>query len=142
MSSPQLKLYYYVHNQRKKIEDCGNYGKMSYEDIKRLDRYIPNNIFRDDDSCCIYNGEVKTNYCTMSFRSKKISVLRLLYHNYIDHINKSDTIEYLCENNGICCKLSHFKVKDKPEVDVAYSYKPPTNSPFRDDDDDIFAFDD
>ena len=111
MSSPQIKLYRLVDIQRKNIPDIGNYGKLEYADIKRLDRYISGDIFGH--SCCLYHGERKANYTTMSYRSKKISVLRLLYHNYVEDINHSDKIIYLCENKGLCCNLKHFRVKVK-----------------------------
>jgi hypothetical protein len=164
MSSPQLKLYHYVHNQRKDIPDTGNYGKMTYEDIKRIDRFVHENIFTST-KCCLYQGEVKKTYCTMSYNSKKISVLRLIYHNYVGDIDKSDTIEYLCENSGICCNLAHFKLKNKPKKEMKYKpavnkYTLPVLRPRKskldlaepnqyklrsydtDDDDCIFAFDD
>jgi hypothetical protein len=111
MSSPQIKLSKMVDMQRRNVPDVGNYGKLIYSDIKRLDRFIDGDIFGN--MCCLYNGERKSNYTTMSFRSKKISVLRLLYHNYTADITRTDKIKYVCDNKGICCNLNHIKIQTK-----------------------------
>lgn len=114
MSSPQFKLRYLLNfqRQRKKISEIGNYGRLDFEDIKRLDKYIKGNIFVSNE-CCLYTGEVKKKYSTISYQGKKVSVLRLLYHNYIDDVEEKDTLEYLCDNPGVCCNLKHFKIKGK-----------------------------
>ena len=114
MTSPQSRLIYLLSYQRKDIPTIGNYGKMSFDDIKRIDKYIPNNIFIGDD-CVIWNGEKKNNYNTISYNSKKVSVLRLLLHNYVDDIKEKDSINYLCENKGTCVKLSHINVIDNDD---------------------------
>lgn len=114
MTSPQSRLIYLLSYQRKDIPTIGNYGKMSFDDIKRIDKYIPNNIFIGDD-CVIWNGEKKNKYNTMSYNSKKVSVLRLLLHNYVNDIKENDCINYLCENNGTCVKLSHINVIDNDD---------------------------
>jgi hypothetical protein len=113
MSSPQMSLENLFKFQRPKIKDSGNYGKMLFEDIKRVDLYIHSNIFNSR-SCCIYTGEIKKTYSTISFRGKKVSLIRLLYHNYIDHISENNKIEYIaeCDNKGICCNLNHFRIKN------------------------------
>ena len=103
-----------LKKQRKIIPMIGNYGKLSFEDIKRLDKYIDVNIFdTDNDECIIYKGELKKNYATISFKSRKVSVHRLLYHNYINDINESDQILFHCENKSTCCNLSHFDIVNK-----------------------------
>lgn len=109
MSSPQIRLSKLAGMQRRDVPDIGNYGKLEYEDIKRLDRYIDGDIFSQ--YCCVYNGERKTNYITMSFRSKKISVLRLIYHNYVSDITRSDRILYLCDKKGVCCNINHITIQ-------------------------------
>lgn len=122
MSSPQFKLRYLLNfqRQRKNIKEIGNYGKLDFQDIKRLDTYIKGNIFVSED-CCIYTGETKKKYSTISYKGKKVSVLRLLYHNYIDDVLSDDILEYLCDNPGICCNLNHFKIKDKnPTINFEY----------------------
>jgi len=117
MSSPQFKLRYLLNFQRQRsnIKEIGNYGKMDFHDIKRLDMYIKGNIFVSD-NCCLYTGEIKKKYSTISYKGKKVSVLRLLYHNYINDVESEDIVEYLCEKVGICCNLRHFKIKGKNPV--------------------------
>ena len=50
-----------IRKQRKNIRKKGNYGKLSFDDIKRVDKYLNRNIF-DNSECCIYKGELKKNY--------------------------------------------------------------------------------
>ena len=101
-----------LKNQRKKITKLGNYGKLSFDDIKRIDKYLRDNIF-DSDECCIYRGELKKNYATISYKGKKVSVHRLLYHNYIKDIIESDYIVFKCQHRGVCCNLKHFTMSKK-----------------------------
>lgn len=111
--SPQLTLCSLLSNQRKgEIPDKNNYGKMSFDDVKRIDKYIGADIF-DEDKCIEYKGEIKKNYTTISYNRKKVSVQRLLFHNYVDDIEKRDVIEYLCELKGKCVNINHFKVEGK-----------------------------
>lgn len=103
-----------IKQQRKLIPMIGNYGKLSFDDIKRLDKYIDNDIFnKDNDECIIYKGELKKNYATISFKSRKVSVHRLLYHNYIDNITEHDQILFNCKNKSTCCNLMHFNIITK-----------------------------
>ena len=82
MSSPQDRLSQLMAHQRRNIKPSGNYDTMSFDDLKRIDRYIHDDIFNLQ-HCCLYKGERHLNYTTISFRGKKVSLLRLLYHNYI-----------------------------------------------------------
>lgn len=113
MSSPQLNFRALLNNQRPKneIKDIGNYGLLDFNDIKRLDMYLKGNIFSR--SCCLYLGEIKNKYSTISYKGKKVSVLRLIYHNYVDDITTSDTLEYTCQNAGTCCNINHYGIKNK-----------------------------
>lgn len=117
MSSPHYNLRLLINNQRPKneIKNIGNYGAFEFSDLKRLDLYIKGNIFNSK-NCCLYQGEIKNNYSTISYKGKKISVLRALYHCYIDNIETSDVLEYYCENPGICVNLKHFSVKNKKPI--------------------------
>ncbi len=101
-----------IKKQRKNISMIGNYGRLSFDDIKRLDKYIVENIFSSQ-KCIIYKGEVKKNYATVSYKAKKVSLHRLLYHNYIDDINEIDQIIFYCDNKSICCNLLHFGILDR-----------------------------
>ena len=101
-----------IKKQRKNIRQKGNYGKLSFDDIKRVDKYLKRNIF-DNSDCCIYKGELKKNYATISFKGKKVSVHRLLYHNYISKITDGDYVTFSCNNKGACCNLQHFTMSKK-----------------------------
>jgi len=111
-----------IKKQRKNIRKKGNYGKLSFDDIKRVDKYLKRNIF-DSSDCCIYKGELKKNYATISYKGKKVSVHRLLYHNYIGCIADGDYVTFNCNNRGICCNLKHFTMSKK-KTD---NYKKETN---------------
>ena len=111
-NSSQTLFVNLIKKQRKNIRRKGNYGKLSFQDIKRVDKYLKRNIF-DSDDCCIYKGELKKNYATISFKGKKVSVHRLLYHNYISSITDGDYVSFSCNNRGICCNLQHFSMSKK-----------------------------
>ena len=122
MSTPQDRLINLISMQRKDVPDIGLYGKMTFDDIKRLDRCIFDDIFNST-KCCLYNGTKKGNYCMFSFRGKKTSVLRLIYHNYIEDVNTSSRIKHFCKNEGICCNINHFtintsEIEEKEETET------------------------
>ena len=99
-----------IQKQRKNIRKSGNYNKMSFRDLKRLDTYIEGDIFNSDD-CIRYNGEVKKNTAIFSFKGKKVSLHRLLFHNFVDHIIRSNVIKFKCPNRGLCTNLNHIYLK-------------------------------
>ena len=110
MSSRQDNLRNLLCTQRKDVPDIGLYGKLTFEDWKRIDLTISGDITKSI-GCCLYNGvTVGGNYCTFSFRGKKTSLLRILYHNLIEDLDPSMRIKHTCENKGICCNLSHFNM--------------------------------
>ena len=88
-----------IQNQRKDIRKSGNYSKMGFRDLKRLASYVEGDIFEDDD-CVRYTGELKKNTAIFSFKGKKVSLHRLLYHNFCDHITRSDIIQFRCPLKG------------------------------------------
>lgn len=100
-----------LRNQRKNIKISGNYGKMSFYDIKRFDKYTGGNVFGDD--CVKYYGDLK-DYKTsiFSYRGKKVSLYRLLYHNFIGDINRRDKLCLECPNKPLCCNINHIKKYD------------------------------
>jgi len=106
--TPQEIFLKFLENQKDSIPTYQNYGKMFFEDIQRLELNIKDDIFSDH--CCIYNGEIKNGFASISFKGKKVSVQRLLYHNYIGTIRRNQIIKYSCENKGICCCLNHLIV--------------------------------
>lgn len=95
-----------LENQRPIIKENPYYPRCQFKDILRLDKYIPGDIFGD--KCVIYNGETKKNYITISLYKKKLSVLRILYNEFIEDIKFEDNINYYCENGGRCCTINHF----------------------------------
>jgi hypothetical protein len=130
MSSPQFKLRYLLNFQRKNISDSGNYGRLGFQDLKRLDTYIKGNIFSSN-KCCLYTGEIKKKYSTISYKGKKVSVLRLLICNFVSDVKSEDILEYLCENTGICCNLKHFKIKgNDPQLSFDNMYEDYDKDPF------------
>ena len=116
MNSSQKLFVSLIRKQRKKIIKNGNYGRLSFDDIKRIDKYLNSNIFNSDE-CCIYRGELKKNYATISYKGKKVSVHRLLYHNYINNLVKTDYIVFNCPHKGICCNLEHFSMSRKKKFE-------------------------
>lgn len=116
MTSPLDSLINLISLQRKEVPDIGLYGKLDFEDIKRIDRCISGDPLKST-KCCLYLRKlVKNSYATFSFRGKKTSILRMLYHNYKDNIKHNSKIIHTCENKGLCCNLNHFKVVDGEEA--------------------------
>ena len=105
-----------IQQQRSDIKKSGNYSKMSFRDLKRLDIYIEGDIF-DSEDCVRYTGELKKNTAIFSFKGKKVSLHRLLYHNFIDRIETSDIIKFKCPNNGLCANLQHIYLKGQEVED-------------------------
>ncbi len=109
-------LYDLIINQRNIIN---NNMRLSYNDLKRISKYLITTIFNNND-CCIWNGYLSTiknnkhNYINFFFNKKKYSLQRLLYINYIDDLNNNEYIKYNCDNKGGCCNINHiYKVNDK-----------------------------
>ena len=118
--SPQDRLINLHAFQRRNVEQKGNYDMLSFTDLKRIDLYINGNIFGNE--CCLWNGEFNSrNYSVTSFQGNKVSILRLLYHNYVDDLDEKDRLKYLCENKKKCCCLNHFTIdltnKDSSRTD-------------------------
>lgn len=109
MITPQQIFIKFLENQKQFIPSYQNYGKMLFEDIQRIEKNIQKDIFLDE--CTLYKGEIKNGFASISYKGKKVSVQRLLYHNYIGMIKRNQFIRYSCENKGICCTLKHFIVE-------------------------------
>jgi hypothetical protein len=140
MSSRADNLKNLIVLQRNKVPDIGLYGKMTFFDLKRVDLLISGDITKSS-NCCLYKGHIKnSSYCTFSFKGKKTSVLRLLYHNMISDINPNVKIKYSCENKGICCNLSHFYMDDEETPEIEKSDTDLADDPEIDVDDDQNIF--
>jgi hypothetical protein len=99
-----------LKNQRKNIKKIGNYGKMNFHEIKRLDLYCNDDIFGEE--CVLYTGAIKHEKTAIfSYKGKKVSLYRLLYHNYKGDINKKDSLYMECPNYGKCILISHIHLK-------------------------------
>lgn len=116
---------------KKQLHDIPATKKLQYNDIKRLCRYIADNMF-DEDKCTLWSGYI-TNfnnpqrgiYINFYFRKKKVALHRLLYINYIGELDDDEYIKYVCENKGVCCNIHHIKKfkydrsgNDKKKVDT------------------------
>lgn len=104
----QQRLIDMVSNQRKDIKPSGGYDRITFKQLRRIDLNLRGNIFGTD--CVLWANEADKHkkYIGITFNGKKVSLLRLLYLNYIDDIDQKDFIYYLCENRGKCCCLNHF----------------------------------
>lgn len=106
-------------NKQKK--DVYYSNKLSYRDLNRIIKYIDTSIFGK--KCCIWNGYISTSlneksyYINFFFKTKKISLQKLLYQNYIGKINKKEYIKYTCKNAGKCCNINHI-IKHIPVHDL------------------------
>ena len=99
------------NNQKKNL----SYDKkLSYNDLKRISKYLTTSIFVD--KCSIWHGYISTSkniYINFYFNKKKHALHRLLYINYIDNLEDYEYIKYTCDNKGICCNINHmYKVND------------------------------
>lgn len=106
-----------IQNQRKNIPVD---KKLTYNDLKRLSKYLNNSIFGD--SCSLWSGyvtiiknEEKNSYINFYFNGKKNSLHRILYTNYIGDIQESEYIKSSCANKGKCCNVNHFYKNNKSD---------------------------
>jgi hypothetical protein len=90
-------------------------NKLSYEDIKRLSKYIKSTIF-DENCCSIWNGYItnignksKGIYINFYYNSRKIALHRILYSNYIGDLTENEYLKFSCENKGRCCNIKHIQ---------------------------------
>lgn len=90
-------------------------NKLSYQDIKRLSKYIKTSIF-DENTCSLWNGyvanttnETKGIYINFYYHGKKIALHRILYVNYIGPLGENEYLKFSCENKGKCCNIKHIQ---------------------------------
>lgn len=95
----------------KQKKDVHYSKKLSYYDLNRIVKYIDKSIFEKE--CCIWNGYIsksinnKNYYINFFFKNKKTSLQKLLYENYVGHLNNREYIKYTCDNGGKCCNINH-----------------------------------
>ena len=104
-----------IKNQKR---DISSDKKLSYNDLKRISKYLKKSIF--DDECSIWSGYItvinnddKHSYINFYFNRKKHALHRLLYINYIDNLEDNEYIKFKCNNKGKCCNISHFYKNNK-----------------------------
>lgn len=107
----------------KQLRKIPNEKKLRYSDMKRMCKYINDNIF-DENKCVIWDGYItNTNksdrglYINFYFKGKKTALHRLLYYNFIGDLEDDEYLKFTCENKGKCCNVHHlqkFKYNIKP----------------------------
>ena len=105
--TPQEIFAQYSSRQRISIPTIQNYGKLSNRDMKRIDNQLQGrDIFQTQH--CVLHPSGKANVF-VSFRYKKVTLQRLLYHNYCDDLPTHKQLKLSCQNSS-CCTLAHFVV--------------------------------
>ena len=94
------------------------YKKLDVKSLQRISRNIDKSIFKDE--CVIWNGyityikDTDVHYINFFYNKKKHALHRLLYLNFVGHIEDSEYIKYKCNNKGKCCNINHFyKIKSR-----------------------------
>jgi hypothetical protein len=116
-----------IKNQRDNIPRD---KKLSYNDLKRISKYLQFNIFNNDD-CSLWNGYItiinhdeNKSYINFYFNGKKHALHRLLYINFIGNLDDSEYIKFNCCNKGKCCNLNHFyKIKENIDDEIKLEIK-------------------
>lgn len=97
--------------------------KLSYNDLKRISKYLNSSIFSDDE-CSLWNGYItiikndeKNSYINFYFNGKKYALHRILYINYIGELLDSEYIKFRCQNKGRCCNINHFYKINKNNIE-------------------------
>jgi len=104
--------------------------KLNIGDMKRICKYISTSIF-DDNMCCLWKGYItnlnnttKGTYVNFYFKNKKVALHRLLYNNYIEHLDNTEYLKFKCVNKGICCNIYHYeKYKYSKNTDIVTKVK-------------------
>jgi len=99
-----------INNQRKDVHID---KKLSYNDLKRMSKYLNTSIFGNE--CSLWKGYITfikhdetKSYINFFFRKKKYALHRLLYNNFVNYIDDSEYIKFKCPNKGKCCNINHF----------------------------------
>lgn len=100
---------------QKQIQNVPIAKKLTYNDIKRISKFISNSIF-DENNCSLWNGYItneknqsKGTYINFYFNQKKIALHRLLFLNFVGEILNTEYIKFSCANKGKCCNINHMK---------------------------------
>ena len=90
--------------QRKDIKTVGNYDRLNHFEILRMAKTCGN--YYTPDKCQRFCGYTKNGVPEFSYKGKKTSLYRLLYHNYIGDLSDVVKIGHKCGNFG-CCNIDH-----------------------------------
>lgn len=105
----------------KQLPNVDKNKKLTFPDLKRINKYINTSIF-DENKCCLWNGYItnsnkgngdKAIYINFYFKNRKRALHRLLYENYVGHIENNDYLKFTCENKGRCCNVKHISKFEK-----------------------------
>lgn len=109
-----------INHQRKDVHID---KKLSYNDLKRMSKYLNTSIFGNE--CSLWKGYITfikhdetKSYINFFFRKKKYALHRLLYNNFVNYIDDSEYIKFKCPNKGKCCNINHFykNIKTLPNI--------------------------
>ena len=111
-----MKNHILIELLNKQKNDIENNKKLNLNDITRICKKLNKSIFTNE--CSLWNGYItilKNNdkYINFYFKKKKYALLRLLYQNFIEDLNKNEYITNTCDNKGICCCINHIIKKNK-----------------------------
>jgi len=100
----------------KQLKNINIERKLFNKDLRRIVKYIDNDIF-DDEKCCLWNGYVtnelnskRGTYVNFFFRNKKVALHRLLYENFVEPLGDDNYLKFSCDNSdnyGKCCNINH-----------------------------------
>jgi hypothetical protein len=106
---------YFKELMTKQIKNITVSKKLSYNDLKRIAKYITSSIF-DENKCCLWTGYItnsnnknKGTYINFYFRQKKVALHRLLYINFIGELSNDEYLKFSCINKGKCCNIHHMQ---------------------------------
>ena len=101
-----------VHRQLKNIPLD---KKLLHDDLQRIGKFLTVSIF-DENNCSLWNGYItnennksKGSYINFYFNKKKIPLHRILYINFVEEIEPTQYIRYVCQNKGKCCNINHLQ---------------------------------
>jgi len=99
----------------RQLKDVPVEKKLRYTDLKLLCSYVKS-IFFDENNCCIWEGyitnsknESKGIYINFYYMGKKAALHRLLYLNFVGHLDDDEYLKFICPNKGKCCNIHHLQ---------------------------------
>jgi len=95
--------------------------RLNLSDLRRIADNLLDDIFSNE--CSIWAGPVITNsnnksYISFFYNTKKISIHRILYKNYINNLSDNEYLKYTCKNQEICCCINHFYKVNNDKGDI------------------------